>query len=973
MAGQALLIGVSEYDSEAIRDLEFVDNDLIGLGDALTGLGYQVSALGGPGQRSPTHNAIIHGVHEFCRRSNQAGNVALLYFSGHGLHYQGRDYMVPADATLEDEILEQMMVPIDFGAAFEQSRAEAVLFFIDACREGIDLGEKGALSYREWTHGKMEAVANQHTAYVYACSAGEVSRFAGGNEGFSLFTRALSDTLSEGRAASALTFDRVCDQTQKRLNELADEYEKKRQVLHVSSEGTAGANGLGGVQLAVGGLRRTPDRPDRPEVDLDAISEQKISSEDLTLFSSDLDGEAPWIAGPVSVIHVLRSSIVLDKSIDWTVSRLREFEPVGIVVPAIDLPAADEIELDRDDLVLLPSRQGARSTAGLAEIPAVHILYAANRLEIAADEVLARLRRFEPIGVTLPDIDHDQIKGLMVDRTDLELLSRRLSGRAPWLQGDVPADHIWRASNNLDLPVAEILEALRRFKACGVSVPENLKAADSTLIVSDDDLKLLSEDLDGIYPWIEGPVPLAHILKAANRFGGDIAAILHRLAPYATLGAELPKLPPEAGEGLRVPDSDFFILSEDFDGEPPWVESVSGALLLAGSHRSGESIGAIHDRLRQYEPLGLRIPLVDRDRITNTIVGDDDWLLLVGGQSANAMPPSSDSLPIAHVLNAAYVLKEPLGAVVERAEYFEAVGIEVPIIPPEAAGLEIGREEIMVASRDFDGVAPWLDPKGIHWFHLVRAAYRLEMNLGDLMSKIENLTGVGYTLPSADLVDLDMSIENSDLIVLSRDLDGIEPWIGEGEVSLVHLLRASARLEQPVESILAALERFAPIGIRLPSVSGDGLDLQVTDKDLVLLSQGLNARAPWIGQRVGVGHLLAVANLDNGTLGAAIDQLARFENYGYVLPEIEDRQRKVRVEEEDLVLVSENLDAGPPWVDGEVPVVHVLNAANRLGETVGETMRRLRRLEHTGAIGLSAYFHDVPDSRPALRRLRTLD
>lgn len=968
MPNRALLIGVPEYDSDAINNLDFVPNDLNHLGGALANVGYEISTLGGPGDRSPTHNAILTGVYEFCRHELHEDEVAIIYFSGHGLHYQGRDYLVPADATLGDELIEQVMVPLDFSAVYEQSRAAAIFFFIDACREGIELGEKSSLGYREWSHGKLEAVRSQQSAYVFSCGPGEVSRFVPGDSGFSLFTRALAETF-EARPGVTLTFGRVRKELQRRVDALADRYEKKRQSVRVIAEGGAEDEDLSGVQLATTGLRKDPTRAGQPNVDIEAISEFTISDDDLKLFSYDLDGTAPWLEGAVPVIHLLRASAALGRSIGSIVTRLAEFEPLGITIPPLDLDGYEERTLEHADLVIFPSHLEDRS-ARPGEIAPVHILYAASRLQKPVDAVLRRLELFKPLGIDVPDVDPAQVKGLMVDRRDLTILSAMLDAAQPWIKGNVDVIHVLRAANELGESVGFILDRLAAFAPCGITLPEGIDPAAHDLTISDDDIVLLSEDADGEDPWVQSPVPVGHILCAAMTKEVPVGTVVSQLRRFEAVGIQLPEIDEEATADLEVERGDVSAVSRDFDGISPWLEGpIPSARLIVTAHHDKQSVGAVFDRLKRYEAAGLELPEIDRDAAGELFVSDEDMRLLTAGEGEEEW--LSDEIPIAHLLYAANRFDETVAEAAERARRFEAVGLTIPTVDADAVSdLRVEERDLILLSTDLDGMGPWIS-QDVTWFHLLRAARRLEEPLDRVVTRLRKFAPVGYAVPTRGKGPIKgLTVSEQDLALLSRDLDGYAPWVGETGVSFMHVFRASAKFGEPVAAILERLRPFLALGLILPDVDGDELgSLQVTDEDLIVLSENLDGTAPWV-RRLPIGHVLAAAHVRGEPVGTILKQLKRFAGLGLPLPELGDRPGKARISEQDLVLLSRGLDARGPWLEGDVPVVHLLKAANRLEEPVGETLERLHKLESLNAIRLSPAFGEAPGAwRRRLRRM----
>ena len=190
----ALLIGIPEYDVIE-PDLPVVINDLQILDKALKSSRFDVRKLGDNLSYAPTRSRIRREIRQFCDEASE-GHTLLLYFSGHGVHYNNRDYLIPSDATLDDPTnAAEYLIPVDLSDALDQCKAQTILLFIDACREGITLKDpkKGlakGLEFKPWSEGELRQVADREYAIVFSCGAGQVSRFAPDNQ-FSFFTKAL--------------------------------------------------------------------------------------------------------------------------------------------------------------------------------------------------------------------------------------------------------------------------------------------------------------------------------------------------------------------------------------------------------------------------------------------------------------------------------------------------------------------------------------------------------------------------------------------------------------------------------------------------------------------------------------------------------------------------------------------------------------------------------------------------------------
>jgi len=229
---RALLIGISNYECGLIPNLPFIDNDIDNLKNALESLKYNVET---PlkDKLQVTSNMIRGEIFDFCKQSS-TNETILIYISGHGIHYNNKDYIVPSDARTDVKNISCYLLPLsDLAKEIENARSETILFFIDACREGIEADSMGISQVVHWSQEKISLSKEKSWAFIYACSPGEVSRFVSGPAGFSLFSRALEITFKEN---SLMTFKELRIKLQDKLNKLTLANEKPRQLIKIHSE-----------------------------------------------------------------------------------------------------------------------------------------------------------------------------------------------------------------------------------------------------------------------------------------------------------------------------------------------------------------------------------------------------------------------------------------------------------------------------------------------------------------------------------------------------------------------------------------------------------------------------------------------------------------------------------------------------------------------------------------------------------------
>jgi uncharacterized caspase-like protein len=123
----ALVIGNATYQYTA--SLPNPANDADDMARALKKVGFEVIAVKNVDKRS-----LERAMADFGRLAQEA-DAALVYYAGHGIQYQGLNYLMPVDARLEDEYsVNYELTRID-DVLFSLSKARGVrILILDACR-----------------------------------------------------------------------------------------------------------------------------------------------------------------------------------------------------------------------------------------------------------------------------------------------------------------------------------------------------------------------------------------------------------------------------------------------------------------------------------------------------------------------------------------------------------------------------------------------------------------------------------------------------------------------------------------------------------------------------------------------------------------------------------------------------------------------------------------------------------------------
>jgi uncharacterized caspase-like protein len=123
----ALVIGNSKYKNTP--SLVNPANDATDVAEALRAVGFQVTL-----RLDAEKRQMDQAVAQFAREASDS-DAALFYYAGHGMQFEGRNYVMPVDAELQDEIsLRYEMTSIDdVKAALERSNGVKIMV-LDACR-----------------------------------------------------------------------------------------------------------------------------------------------------------------------------------------------------------------------------------------------------------------------------------------------------------------------------------------------------------------------------------------------------------------------------------------------------------------------------------------------------------------------------------------------------------------------------------------------------------------------------------------------------------------------------------------------------------------------------------------------------------------------------------------------------------------------------------------------------------------------
>jgi uncharacterized caspase-like protein len=203
----ALVVGNANYNNPSLV-LSNPKNDAEDVAAALRAVGFEVVQAVDTNKRD-----LDVSMAKFARLATDA-DAALFYYAGHALQYQGRNYLMPIDAEVEDEVSlrYQMMAIDDVRAALDRTSGVKVMI-LDACRNNpvVESLRRRASGETRNIGGGVRGLARidktQGMVIAYSTAADEVA--ADGKGRNSPFTGAFLKRLKEPGLEIEQLFRRV--------------------------------------------------------------------------------------------------------------------------------------------------------------------------------------------------------------------------------------------------------------------------------------------------------------------------------------------------------------------------------------------------------------------------------------------------------------------------------------------------------------------------------------------------------------------------------------------------------------------------------------------------------------------------------------------------------------------------------------------------------------------------------------------
>ena len=180
-------------------------NDAADVGAALGRLGFEVTRL-----ENADRSSLWSGLQEFALAAS-ASEVAVVFYAGHGIEVDQRNFLVPVDARLaSDQDVEFEAVPLELVSRAVERASGLRLVVLDACRENPFASRmQRAGATRSVGRGLARAEPPGDTLVAYAAKEGTVAADGSGRN--SPYSEALLVHLEEPGLEIGLMFRKVRD------------------------------------------------------------------------------------------------------------------------------------------------------------------------------------------------------------------------------------------------------------------------------------------------------------------------------------------------------------------------------------------------------------------------------------------------------------------------------------------------------------------------------------------------------------------------------------------------------------------------------------------------------------------------------------------------------------------------------------------------------------------------------------------
>ncbi|MDF3141618.1 MULTISPECIES: caspase family protein [unclassified Streptomyces] len=611
------------------------------------------------------------------------------------------------------------------------------------------------------------------------------------------------------------------------------------------------------------------------------------TSLDALLFRNDVP--SGWAAA-LGAAHLGRTSV------GQVVRAWRRYAVVGLPVPATDdIRSLRDLQPDKAMIDLCSGYASISSVQG-PNPPAAHAplldLSATHQITLGeAAALLERLRALDPDLPPPPELGPHLASERATRADQFTLIGTddfpRYGTRLPGVVH--PVDLLSRVDHH---SLDEAVDRIRHFSPLGWSLAaEPTPAAREMGELSRPERLLLSNGLGDFAPWVEGHIPLLHVVRLANESDTPLKTLIEQIkdtAPATQVVA--PEFPPEAAQW--IPSASYKLINalsdEEVDRPGPWA--CVFLLTDPGDYRL-RSATAEQTRkdLNMLAVCGLLAPgaaeriddVVRQMAMTNS--------LLFHSNKIDGSLLDMDGLHTVHVLATSASTRLPLGEVYDRMEREEHhLPLKLPEqIPEEARSLQPTYSDLYALTVDgstFSASVSILD--------VLEHADAEGRTVGGSHRRLKRFTVLGASAPPGELSGPDGEfLDTFEPEVFDLAAFEAEVLLGRGILGPLELVLTAGRFGW---TLGRTYDRYAPfrclgLDVRVDAPNATEAPLAPDWRDVIILTRQLTGRAPALSGRVDPDHLVLCAEETDLTEGQVRERVAGYARlFSLVLPPDEE-------------------------------------------------------------------------------------
>ncbi|WP_169800811.1 metallophosphoesterase [Archangium gephyra] len=365
----------------------------------------------------------------------------------------------------------------------------------------------------------------------------------------------------------------------------------------------------------------------------------------------------------------------------------------------------------------------------------------------------------------------------------------------------------------------DLCDRLECYRPLGVEIEISLRGEDARRLmmgIRAEDLKILSSNLDGRGPWLEGAVNALHVLHAARKLDHSLQKVARRLSELAPLLELQLEFKPEALDGLELEEEDWQLILDGLGASDLRFEGTVSVLDVLGAARGLDRLPQeVARRLSELAPLlGLQLGFKP-EMLDGLELEEEDWQLILDGLGASDLW-FEDTVHVFHVLGAARDLDRLPQEVARRlSELAPLLGLQLGFKPEMLDGLELEEEDWQLILGGLGASDLWFEGT-VSVLDVIGAARELDRLPQEVVRRLSELSPfLGLQLGFKPEVLDGLGLEEEDWQLLSEHVDGSTPLL-EGTVYAQHVIRAASELGRSHQDVASRLSELAPMtGLRL--------------------------------------------------------------------------------------------------------------------------------------------------------------